>query len=560
MQGIDYIAFIWWLGIFLYGMHVFEQAIHNGSGKKMKEIIQKWTKSRVKSIFTWAMVTTILQSSTLVTFIILGFVWAGMMTLPNGIASIVWANVGTVLGNWVIVLFWFKLDMSLITLPIIGISSLWMTFMKDTNRWKNLASFLLWFWLLLLWLQYMKDSVATFADVFDFSKYASLPLIVFVLIWALITMIIQSSSAMIAIILSAMATWDLDLTMAAWLVLWANIWTTSTAILASLSGKPIQKQIAGSHFFYNIIIVTLWYIFCHYMVDLVKNLLWADYDPVVAISLFNTIFNISWAILFAPLIWVFTKFIQRILPDRTYSHELAIEKLVDEVPIEASLTALQTDAIYLIRKVFDLNMYIFGVDNKYISDSGLAEDKSDHNISSYHDQYTYIKQIEDKLYKYVLALDQVKLNTKTSQKIQDLHKWINNAVYAAKFLKDIAHNMKDMMEADNPVIRDYFQRNQTAIVNIYNMLWDMIQDGVSESEMQQFKDILADYDKWDNQFVANMQSSEILKTLADLELSSLRHTHRYLCLSIQHLLAAINFVLLSPNQRIDIDKYDDDIL
>ncbi len=560
MQSIDYISFLWWLGMFLYGMNVFEQAIHNGSGQKMKELIHKWTKWWIKSILTWVTVTTILQSSALVSFIILWFVWVGMITLSNGIAGIIWANVGTVLWNWVIVFFGFKLDMSSIVLPIIWFGSLWFMFIKETSKWRNAALFLVWFGMLLLWLEYMKGSVTTFAGAFNFSQYTHLPLIIFVIIWCVVTMIMQSSSAMMAIILSAMATWGLDLTMAAWLVLWANIGSTFPVLLASINGKTVQKQIALSHFFYNLTIVTLWYIFCYYLVDIVENLLWDWYDPVIAISLFNTIFNISGAILFTPLIWLFTRFIERVVPDRTYNHELSIEKLSSWAPIEASIVSLRTDAIYLLKKVFDLNIYLFGVDSKYILLDEVEDKQSDHNISSYTDQYDYIKQIEDKLYKYILSLDQTNIDSRMSDKIEDIHKWINNAVYTSKFLKDIASNMRDIMDTKNPVVRDYFQRNQTTIVKIYEMLGDMIKDGVSEGEMKQFNNILKEYSEWDARFITEMSDNKILETIADLELSSLRNTHRYFCLSMQHLLTTINYLLLVPKQRIDVDKYDDGIL
>ena len=557
--SIDYISLLWGIGLFMYGMSLFEDAIHRASWKKLKALIQKWTGSWIKSIFAGTIVTTILQSSTLVSFIILWFVGAGMMTLSNGIAAIIGANVGTVLSNRAIVLFGFKLDMNLITLPIIALGSIGVVVLKDTNKFRNTALFLLWFGLLLLGLEYMKISSTWFTDTIDFSKYVGLPMIVFILIGIIGTIIIRSSSAVVAIILAAMATGHLDINTAVGLILGANVGTTATAIMAALRGKTIQKQIAASHFFYNMIIVILGGLLYKYILNLVRWIMgWKDGDPVVAISLFNTIFNVAWAVLFAPLIGIFTRFIEKVVPDRTKVHRLSREELLIDAPEEASISALKTDSIYLLTKVFEFNMRILGIEEGvYNNNLSTSISKKKPKFSPLRDQYIYIKNIEEKIYRYIINLDQSKFNKEESEEIWDLHRWISNAVYAAKFLKDIANNTQEISQISQPAIRSYLANNQQTLIDMYRLLSSLTQDSVSDEELKSLLEIISEHEKSDEYFKKKKKKVEIASALGEFELSSLLHTHRYICLSIQHIITTINYMLLEPRQRVLTHKYND---
>lgn len=551
---MDWIAFLGGIGVFLYGMHVFEEAIHNGSWKTLKKFIQKWTTWRIRSILTWVFATTILQSSTLVSFIILGFIWSGMISLYSGISAIVWANVGTVLSNWIVVFFGFKMDLQTITLPIIAIGSIWYIFIKN-NKYKNIAFFLLGFGLLLMWLGYMKDSMTDISTIINLDRFTNMPFIVFVIVGMVITMLTQSSSATNAIILTAIATWQIDINIAAGMVLGANIWTTSTALLASLKWKTIQKQVAASHFFYNLTIVLLWLIFYKYLLSLAQTIAWKNQDPVIITALFNTLFNVSGAILFTPILWRFTRFISRVVPDRSHHYVLAIEQLLPGVPEEAIIAALRNDSTYILKKVMELHMYMFGIEDRDNVVSVI--DKKNIDYVSAKDKYNYIKEVCDKLYKYILNIDQSILDEQEKLQVEDLHRSINNAAYAAKFLKDIARNTIEIYDIKSPLLEQYFSQNQSLIITIHQLIYQLIDNGPDPDEISQLEDVVDRHDHIDQEFLQSINNNELLRVLGDYEISSLLHTHRYLCLSIQHIIQTINLSILDPSQRIKIHNHDD---
>lgn len=304
------------LGLFLFGMKLMSESLQKVAGSKMRQILSAMTNNRFKGVLTGLLVTTTIQSSSATTVMVVSFVNAGLLSLIGAVGVIMGANIGTTVTAWIISLLGFKISLSILSLPIIGLSFP-LFFSKNSFR-KSWGEFLIGFAILFIGLQFLKESVPDiksnpealhFLSTFTDSGYLSV--LSFVLIGTLLTIIIQSSSATMALTLVMCYNGILPFELAAAMVLGENIGTTITANLASLVANVSAKRAARAHFIFNIFGVVWMLIVFHpflrgidyFMQEkhgvsiLATHLSETDFDSIkqtypIALSIFHTSFNI----------------------------------------------------------------------------------------------------------------------------------------------------------------------------------------------------------------------------------------------------------------------------
>lgn len=200
---LDFLKLLGSLGVFLFGMKMMSESLQKIAGKKMRSILASMTSNRVKGVFTGLLITTLIQSSSATTVMVVSFVNAGLLSLVESIGVIMGANIGTTVTAWLISILGFKVSMAKIALPIIGLS-LPLLFTKEPKR-KSIGEFMLGFALLFLGLEYLKNSVPDisqspeiFAWIQHYSELGYIGYLLFVLIGSILTIVIQSSSATMA--------------------------------------------------------------------------------------------------------------------------------------------------------------------------------------------------------------------------------------------------------------------------------------------------------------------------------------------------------------------------
>ncbi len=311
------------LGFFIYGMKVMSDGIQKVAGSKMRSILSKMTSNRFLGITTGFLITALLQSSSATTVMIVSFVNAGLLSLVESIGVIMGANIGTTITAWLISLLGFKVQISAIALPIIAIGFPMMFSSKSSI--KALAEVFIGFALLFMGLDELKHAVPNLKENPEFlsflANYANMGIlstIIFIGVGTLLTLIVQSSSAAMALTLVMCYEGYIPFELAAAMVLGENIGTTITANLAAMVGNVHAKRAARAHFIFNIFGV-IWMVFSFqffittidsYMVtnmDL-SPLNFDIYNPVaipIGLSIFHTTFNILnvlFLVGFVPLI------------------------------------------------------------------------------------------------------------------------------------------------------------------------------------------------------------------------------------------------------------------
>lgn len=286
------------LGFFIYGMKVMSDALQQVAGSKMRQVLRKMTSNRFTGVATGFLITAILQSSSATTVMTVSFVNAGLISLMESAGVMMGANIGTTITGWLVSLIGFKVKVSAIALPIIAIAFPFMFSGKQSRRkWGEVA---VGFALLFMGLDELKHAVPDIKGnpevlefLHSFADGGFLTRLMFVGVGTLLTVIVQSSSAAMALTIT-LTTQGLPMEIAAAMVLGENIGTTITAELASIVANVHAKRSARIHSLFNVVGVTWMIIVMPYFLDLLDYLLPPPEDGAnkFALAAFHTTFNL----------------------------------------------------------------------------------------------------------------------------------------------------------------------------------------------------------------------------------------------------------------------------
>ena len=245
------------LGMFLYGMNLMSSGLQKASGDKLRGFLSAMTSSPFKGVLTGVGITSVIQSSSATTVMVVSFVNAGLLTLTQAIGVIMGANIGTTVTAWLVSWLGFKADISILAIPLMALGFLFSNSKK--NQRQNIGELIVGFCLLFLGLSFMKESVPDLNEtpqVLDFvktwSSYGFGSVLLFLVFGTLLTLVLQSSSATMAITLIMLSMGWIPFNMACAMVLGENIGTTITANIAAAVGNTQAKRAAMSHTIFNV--------------------------------------------------------------------------------------------------------------------------------------------------------------------------------------------------------------------------------------------------------------------------------------------------------------------
>ncbi len=257
---LDFLSLLGAVGLFLYGMKVMSEGLQKAAGNRLRSILDVMTKNRFMGVITGIAITALIQSSSASTVMVVSFVNAGLMSLEQSMAVIFGANVGTTFTAWIVSIFGFKVNLSVVLLPLLAIA-VPLLFLKK-NQYKNIGEFLIGFVLLFYGLDFIQQNVPVLdANAFGVLQgYANMgfwSVLIFLTVGLVVTLVIQSSAATFAIVLVMATKGWIPFDMACAMVLGSNIGTTITPLLASLGANLAAKKAAVGHLLFNVL-GTLW--------------------------------------------------------------------------------------------------------------------------------------------------------------------------------------------------------------------------------------------------------------------------------------------------------------
>ena len=315
------------LGLFLYGMNLMSSGLQKAAGSGLRKFLASITSNPLKGVVTGLGVTAVIQSSSATTVMVVGFVNAGLLTLKQAISVIMGANIGTTFTAWIIALFGFKADVSMLAVPLMALGFI-MSISKK-GKWRDISEFVVGFSLLFLGLSFMKNSVPDLQsspEVLNFlqswSGHGIFSVLLFVLVGTVLTLILQSSSATVALTLIFLNMGWIQFDMAAAMVLGENIGTTITANIAASVGNRNARRAALAHTVFNLFGV-IWaialfrpFLSLIHLIISGLGLSGSAEAPLYSISMLHTVFNL---INTGILIWfipVIEKFVCRVIKEK----------------------------------------------------------------------------------------------------------------------------------------------------------------------------------------------------------------------------------------------------
>ena len=457
---LDILRLLGALGLFLFGMKLMSESLQKVAGAKMRNILSAMTSNRFMGVFTGLIITSIIQSSSATTVMVVSFVNAGLLSLAESIGVIMGANIGTTVTAWLISIFGFKVDIFSFTFILIGLG-LPVLFSKDKRK-NSWGEIIIGFSLIFMGLHYLKlftPDINNNPELLEFlSKYSqsgSLSIFVFLTIGAFLTMIIQSSSAVMALTLVMCYNGWISFDMAAAMVLGQNIGTTITANLAAIVANTSGKRAARAHFIFNIVgVIIVLFVFNPFL----KLINWfiievglnSPYSSAVqtadqaaraipiALSIFHTVFNILNTVV---LIW-FASFIMKItmimVPDRDEDEEFSLKYINTGLLSTGELSILQAKKEIVLYARRATKMFEFAKES-YIAQSGKKYNKYIGKIRKYED---ISDRMEVEIASYLTRISEESVSSSGSEKIANMLNLISNI----ESIADSSNKLADTIE------------------------------------------------------------------------------------------------------------------
>ncbi|WP_126455014.1 Na/Pi cotransporter family protein [Sulfuriflexus mobilis] len=304
------------LGLFLLAVNMITDGLRLAAGHALRDMLGKWTRTPARGIVSGLSITAIVQSSSAVTVATIGFVNAGLITMYQALGVVYGANIGTTMTGWLVAIVGFKIKVEIFALPMIGIGMLLRLTGNDSRR-VPLGMALAGFGLFFIGIDVLKDAFEGLAAAIELQKFTVdgiAGVVMYVGIGFLMTVLTQSSSAAIAITLTAATGGMLGLHAAAAMVIGANVGTTSTAALAVIGATPNAKRVAGAHIIFNLatgVVALLILPLLFWIVKITGELLGLQDIPAVTLALFHTTFNILGVLLMWPVSGRLTRFLEK---------------------------------------------------------------------------------------------------------------------------------------------------------------------------------------------------------------------------------------------------------
>lgn len=455
------------LGLLIYGMKMMSEALQKVAGPQLRHILAKMTTNRLTGMLTGTMVTSIVQSSSATTVMTVSFVSAGLLTLAQAISVIMGANIGTTLTAWIMSLG-YNVDLSNIVFPAFFVGMV----LIYRKRHRYVGDFLFGIAFMFLSLVMLSsagkemdlahnEAVVSFFASFDTNSY--LTILAFLAIGTIITCIVQSSAAVMAITILLCSTGVLPIYLGIALVMGENIGTTATANLAALGANTQAQRAALAHLLFNVIGV-IWVLSVFYpFVDMVCG--FVGYDPSMAgqterlpvvLALFHTCFNVINTALLIGLIPQMERMVCWLLPDKSQPEpeELHLNY------IESSL--IQTPEIAILQAQKETALFAQRVQQMFTQVRQLFDEKDDtafrHLFSQIENQEDLTDRMEQEIARFLEQVSENHLSDESKVKVRQMLREVGELESIGDACYNLARIMNRLQESGKKIKTT--QRNQ----------------------------------------------------------------------------------------------------
>ena len=541
------------IGLFLFAMYLIEEALKNLSGRNFKLFLQRTTKNKISAASGGALVTAVLQSSSMVSLMVIAFVGAGVFTMKNALAIILGANFGTTIDSWLVATLGFEMNIEVIAYPAVCIGGLLMILFGKRNVFKYSAYFLFGFGLLFIGLSFMKTAMEAQVKLFNFSQYKDMPTILFLVIGFIITLLVQSSSVTMALTLSAMHAGAINFPSAAAIVLGSETGTTMKILLTAIGGSSTKKRVVLGNLIFNVFITVFAFITLSPLLYLITETMQIS-NPLIGLVSFSSIINLLSILIFLPLLEPFSKFLELFFKDSNnhISAYIANANLDDS---ETALDLFRRETDYFIHNSILFNLEIFDINTELIQENEELKKINTNKkffIKTIDEKYDFMKQLQGELQSFYLEL-RVKLQNGQDSELNQLNSSIRSAMYSIKCLNDIKSNVNNLQQSSKTLKFNFFINKKAETSKIYTQLSDVLKNKKNNNFKSLefiYKSIEKNYTNTLNEFY----KAASLTPIEDLEITTIINLNRELFTSNKAMLMAIKDFIFDEKQAEDFNS------
>ncbi len=540
------------LAIFLYGMYLMEDSIKAMSGKAFRKMIRQYTTGPLRSVASGALVTAVLQSSAAVTLMVLAFVGAGVMTMENGIGVMLGSNIGTSFTAWILAIFGFKIKIASFALPLIAVGGLAFVVFSTLSRFFQPSRLLLGFGFLFLGLDYMKSSVESYAQHLDLQHIAQFGLWFYALFGIMITALMQSSSASIALVLTALNSGLISFTMAMAMVIGANIGSTITVLLGSIGGTPSKKRGGLSHLVFNLVTGVIAFMAIHPLFWLVNSFVDTTRNSVMALALFHTFFNVLGVLLFFPFISRLARLLLKSFPDHK---EILTEFLnnTSTAVADAATTSLRKEILHLLAECQLYNLRAFQIDEKLVFDHALPFEKRAGRPCRLEERYDKVKLLHGEIFEFYAKLLNEKLEEIEAKELERIIFASRNIMNSIKNIKGVQHNLEEFEAADNDFLNSQYTLFRRRLMELYHDINRFLELTNPQEQYRALLRSIMHLEQADKRFIKETLQTAASGAIREIDIASLLMVNRLFNQACRLQIFALKDLLLSQEQIHDFD-------
>lgn len=488
----DFKTIVAGIAIFLFGMLSLQQGFKYFTGGILENILRGVTDNLLKRLLFGITTTTLMQSSSLLSVLVISFISAGLLDLAAGIGIIYGANLGTTTGAWLVAGFGLKVNISAYAMPLLVFGVLLL--LTKQKNFHGIGHILLGLGFLFLGIHYMKDGFDAFKQNIDLSQYAMTGLrglLTYVLVGIAITVIIQASGATMVLIITALATQQISYENALALAIGSNVGTTITAILGAFSANIKGKRLAGAHVLFNVFTGVLAIVLLDYFVWLVDILCRfsgiAEDDYTLKLAMFHSVFNLAGVIVMLPVSNPMARFLENIMQEKRLT--VAQPRFLTDSALQFPDTAVESvhqETLHLYENATHIILKAIGLHRRNVySEQDLNEiiDKY-RTIKDYDIDEAYERNIKGLYSAIIEFVSQARFTWEMKQSGR-LH-WLREAnlqlVEAVKATKHLQKNLLKHHRSYNRYLYDEYHRIRYQIAMLIREL-EKIKSNVIADEL-----------------------------------------------------------------------------
>lgn len=537
IESFDLWMFLAGLGIFLFGIFLMEESIKLLSGRAFKSLIRRYTATPIKGIISGSVSTAVLQSSSAVSLMVLAFVGAGIMNLVNAIAVMMGAKIGTTMTAWIVAVFGFKFSIESFALPMIGIGGLGLIILAKSPRYVNISKLLVAFGFLFHGLDFMKVSVEDLAASIDLASLPQLGLWVYLLAGLILTAIMQSSSATIAIVLTMIFTNVINFQEGAAMVIGANVGTTVTVMLGSIGGIPAKRQAAISQLIFVTSTGFIAFVFLPFLVWLILDLFHFDDNLVLGLALFHTIFNVLAVVLFYPFIPRVSKYVQHLIPERYEKLTRYVDNTSPEIS-EAAVIAIRKEIMnQLSNSIEDIKKLYHIYDNR-----GRA---SGRRTSL---DYVDLERLHAEIFEYYAKMLGYEVSEDDAANLEKYIRSSRSVMNATKNLYELYPQIEDLAREESVFPQEAYRDILGRIKDLEEVVYLAVENGVSHENEGLLNSSYFSVEEADKDFIKNCALAIAEERIEEQQITRLLMINRTITQSLRMLLLSLKGLMQDSDQ------------